>query len=106
MAQALLRWAARLCLDEELAIAEPNRMRQRLLHVPGRLVRSRHRVALRLPHNWPWAEALVAVFARLRALPVTSGHSHRLDLELQSSSLHLPTSACPRTSRPSLTRRR
>jgi hypothetical protein len=71
-AQALLRWAALLCLDGELALAEPKRVRQRLLHVAGRLVRSGRRVALRLPRSWPWAEALVAAFARLRALPVAS----------------------------------
>ena len=72
LAQALLRWAALLCLDGELALAEPKRVRQRLLHVAGRLVRSGRRVRLRLPRGWPWAEALVAAFARLRALPVTS----------------------------------
>lgn len=72
LAQALLRWAARLCLAGELALSEPKRMRQRLLHVAGRLVRSGRRVALRLPRSWPWAEALVAAFARLRALPAAS----------------------------------
>jgi hypothetical protein len=71
-AQALLRWAARLCLDGELALAEPKRVRQRLLHVAGRLVRSGRRVALRLPRSWPWAGALVAAFARLRALPIAA----------------------------------
>lgn len=72
LAQALLRWAALLCLDGELALAEPKRIRQRLLHVAGRVVRSGRRVRLRLARGWPWAEALVAAFARLRALPVTS----------------------------------
>ena len=71
-AQALLRWAALLCLDGELALAEPKRVRQRLLHVAGGLVCSGRRVALRLPRSWPWAEALVAAFARLRALPAAS----------------------------------
>lgn len=71
-AQALLRWAALLCLGGELALAEPKRIRQRLLHVAGRLVRSGRRVALRLPRSWPWAEALVAAFGRLRTLPVAS----------------------------------
>lgn len=72
LAQALLRWAALLCLEGELALAEPKRVRQRLLHVAGRLVRSGRRVALRLPRSWPWATALVAAFARLRALPAAS----------------------------------
>lgn len=71
-AQALLRWAALLCLDGDLALAEPKRVRQRLLHVAGRLVRSGPRVALRLPRGWPWGEALAAAFARLRALPAAS----------------------------------
>jgi hypothetical protein len=71
-AQALLRWAALLCLEGELSLAEPKRVRQRLLHVAGRLVRSGRRVALRLPRSWPWAEALVAAFVRLRALPLAS----------------------------------
>ena len=72
LAQALLRWAALLCLDGELALAEPKRVRQRLLHVAGRLVRSGRRVRLRLPRSWPWAEALVTAFERLRALPAAS----------------------------------
>lgn len=72
LAQALLRWAALLCLDGELGLAEPKRVRQRLLHVAGRLVRSGRRVSLRLARGWPWAQALVAAFARLRALPVAA----------------------------------
>lgn len=72
LAQALLRWAALLCFKGELSLAEPKRVRQCLLHVAGRLVRSGRRVALRLPRAWPWAEALVAAFARLRALPLAS----------------------------------
>jgi hypothetical protein len=72
LAQALLRWAALLCLDGELVLAEPKRVRQRLLHVAGRIARSGRRIALRLPRSWPWAEALAAAFARLPGLPVTS----------------------------------
>jgi hypothetical protein len=70
LAQALLRWSALLCLKGELALAEPKRVRQRLLHVAGRVVHSSRRTTLRLPRSWPWAEALAAAFARLRALPV------------------------------------
>ena len=72
LAQALLRWARCSAWTGELALAEPKRVRQRLLHVAGRLVRSGRRAALRLPRYWPWAEALVAAFARLRALPAAS----------------------------------
>lgn len=65
----LLSWTRCLCLEGELALAEPKRARQRLLHVAGRVVRSGRRMILRLPRTWPWAEALAAAFARLRALP-------------------------------------
>jgi len=71
-AQALLRWASLFCLQGELALTEPKRTPQRLLHVAGRIVRSGRRVALRLPRSWSWPEALVAAFARLRALAVAS----------------------------------
>jgi hypothetical protein len=73
IAQELLAWTRLLCLDGELALAEPKRLRQRLLHVAGKVVRSARSTTLRLPRSWPWAEALVAAFARLRALPVCSG---------------------------------
>lgn len=72
IAQAILRWNALLCLEGDLALAEPKRVRQRLLHVAGRIVRSSRRTTLRLPRSWPWADALVAAFARLRALPATA----------------------------------
>jgi hypothetical protein len=71
-AQDLLAQSRALCLDGELRLAEPKRLRQRLLHVAGRIVRSGRRVTLRLPASWPWAEALLAAFRRLRALPVAS----------------------------------
>jgi hypothetical protein len=73
IAQELLAWTRLLCLEGELALAEPKRLRQRLLHVAGKVVRSARRTTLRLPRSWPWAEALVAAFARLRALPACSG---------------------------------
>ncbi len=69
MAQDLLSWTKALVLCGELALAEPKRLRQRLFHVAGRIVRSGRRTILRLPRSWPWAAALEAAFARLRALP-------------------------------------
>lgn len=72
IAQAILRWGALLCLEGELALAEPKRVRQRLLHVAGKIVRSARRTTLRLPRAWPWADALAAAFARLRALPAAA----------------------------------
>ncbi len=69
IAQDLLCWAKRLLLGGALALAEPKRLRQRLLHVAGRIARSGRRTVMRLPRSWPWADALRAAFERLRALP-------------------------------------
>ena len=69
IAQDLLCWTRLICLTGELARAEPKRLRHRLLHVAGRLVRHGRRTRLRLQADWPWASALVAAFTRLRAIP-------------------------------------
>ena len=66
----LLAWTRRLLLaGTELACCEPKRLRYRLLHVAGRLVRHARRVCLRLSPSWPWAETLACAFARLQDLP-------------------------------------
>jgi hypothetical protein len=69
IAQDLLTWTKLICLDGELAIAEPKRLRQRLLHVAAKLVRHGRRTHLKLDRDWPWSEALAAAFTRLRAIP-------------------------------------
>ena len=69
IAQTLVAWAQALLLDGELARAEPKALRYRLWHVAGRLVHHARRVILRFDHHWPWADALMAAFQRLRALP-------------------------------------
>jgi hypothetical protein len=69
IAQDLIAWAKSLSLDGELARSEPKRLRYRLLHQAGRIARSGRRVRLRLERSWPWAQALVAAFERIRALP-------------------------------------
>lgn len=68
MAQDLLAWLRLLVLSGELALAKPKRLRGRLLHVAGHLTRSGRRRTLHLPGAWPWADALVAAFTRLRTL--------------------------------------
>jgi hypothetical protein len=65
----LLAWAQLLLLDGEHAIAEPKKLRYRLLHVPARLVRTARRIYLRIAHQWPWARQLVTAYTRLAALP-------------------------------------
>ena len=69
IAQDLLTWTKLICLTGELATAEPKRLRHRLLHTAGRVVRHGRRTRLRLQADWPWAPALVAAFTRLRAIP-------------------------------------
>lgn len=72
MAQDLVAWAQKLCLDGELARAEPKRLRYALWHLAGRLVRTGRRLILRLARGWPWATELAQAFRRLRALPLTA----------------------------------
>jgi Transposase DDE domain group 1 len=70
IAQDLMSWAKRLCFDGELAVAEPKRLRYRVLHAAGVIVRGGRRAQLRIAANWPWSAQLVTAFARLRALPL------------------------------------
>ncbi|MGH2687963.1 MAG: IS1380 family transposase [Actinomycetota bacterium] len=72
MAQDLVAWVQRLCLDGELAKAEPKRLRYALWHVAGRIVRTGRRTVLRLARGWPWATEVVRALDRLRALPLTT----------------------------------
>lgn len=66
----LIAWTQGLCLEGELAVAEPKRLRYAVLHAAGRIVRSGRRLWLRVQQSWPWAAALVQAFRRLRALPL------------------------------------
>ena len=61
----LLVWMKGLCLESELARAEPKRLRYTLLHTAGVLVRSARRTTLRIAEGWPWADDLVVGFTRL-----------------------------------------
>jgi Transposase DDE domain group 1 len=69
LAHDLLVWTQALLLDGQLAKAEPKRLRYQLLHVAGRLAFHGRRGKLRLQHDWPWAEQLLAAFQKLKALP-------------------------------------
>ncbi|MDP8928599.1 MAG: transposase [Actinomycetota bacterium] len=63
-----LRLCQHLCLDGELARAEPRTLRYWLLHTAGRLVHRSRQVLLRLPEHWPWASDLALAYKRLALL--------------------------------------
>jgi Transposase DDE domain group 1 len=73
LAHDLIVWTQALLLAGELQKAEPKRLRYRLLHVAARLAFSGRRAKLHLQHNWPWADALLAAFQRLKVLPTAAG---------------------------------
>jgi hypothetical protein len=73
LAHDLIVWTQALLLDGELANAEPKRVRYHLLHVAGRLAFHGRQARLRIQHDWPWANQLVAAFQRLKALPAAAG---------------------------------
>lgn len=70
VAHDLLAWTKRLCLDGDLARAEPKRLRYTLLHTAGIITRSARRTTLRLAASWPWQHQLVTAFTQLEALPL------------------------------------
>jgi hypothetical protein len=69
----LLAWTRTLLLEGEHALAEPRKLRYRLLHVAARIVRRARRTYLRIAQRWPWARELAAAYARLAALPRPMG---------------------------------
>ena len=70
LAADLVAWLRLLALTGQLATAEPKALRYRLLDVPARLTRSGRRRHLRIPATWPWIHDIVAVFARIAAIPL------------------------------------
>ena len=73
LAHDLIVWTQALLLDGELAMAEPKRLRYQLFHVAARLTFHGRRAKLRLQHDWPWADQLLAAFHKLKALPTATG---------------------------------
>ena len=69
-AQDLMCFMQNLCLDGDLRVAEPQRLRYQILHVPARIVTTGRRVIMRIQHDWPWAQQLLTAYARLRAIPL------------------------------------
>lgn len=67
IATNLLAWTQLVCLDGDLAKAEPKTLRYRLLHVAARLATRGRQLHLRIDDTWPWRHQLLAAFQRLRA---------------------------------------
>jgi len=68
IATDLLAWSRLLLVDDDLADAEPKRLRYCLLHTAGQLVHTRRQRWLRLADDWPWTDQLIAAFDRLHNL--------------------------------------
>jgi len=72
IAADLTAWTRLLgCIGDAatLATCDPKALRYRFLHVPARLAHSARRRRLKIPESWPWAAAIVAVFAHIAAIP-------------------------------------
>jgi hypothetical protein len=68
IAHDLLAWCRLVALDDDLARAEPKRLRYCLLHAAGHIARSGRRTRLRLAATWPWVTDLVAAFDKVHLL--------------------------------------
>lgn len=65
----LLAWLRLLCLDGELAAAEPNTLRYTLLHTSAKLARGQRKRTLKIPRTWPFAHQLATAINTVLALP-------------------------------------
>jgi hypothetical protein len=68
MAQDLMAFTQGLVLDDDMASAEPKRLRYTLLHTAGRITTTGRRATLHLQSEWPWARQLSNAFTKLRGL--------------------------------------
>jgi hypothetical protein len=68
IAHDLLAWTRMVCLDGDLARAEPKRLRYCLLHAAGSVARTGRRTRLRIAETWPWATDLVHAFERVQLI--------------------------------------
>ncbi|WP_406071117.1 transposase [Micromonospora sp. NBC_01638] len=71
IAADLTAWTRLLGLHDQpdLAHAEPETLRYRLLHLPAKLATHARRRRLSIPDNWPWADAFTLCWQRLNTLP-------------------------------------
>lgn len=55
--------------EPDPALAEPETLRYRLWHLPGRLASHARRRISKIPAGWPWTTAFTTCWHRLAALP-------------------------------------
>ena len=74
IAADLTAWTRLLGLHDQpdLAHAEPDTLRYRLLHLPAKLTTHARQRRLSIPDTWPWANAFQLCWQRLTALPLTT----------------------------------
>ncbi|MER7960359.1 IS1380 family transposase, partial [Streptomyces sp. NPDC096030] len=74
LAADLDAWLRLLALhdQDDLADAEPETMRFRIYHLPGRLAAHARRRYLRLDPTWPWTDSFTTAWRRLTELPVVT----------------------------------
>jgi len=55
--------------DQDLRDADPDTLRYRIWHIPARLAHHARQRILKISPNWPWTDAFLACWQRLRTLP-------------------------------------
>jgi hypothetical protein len=70
VAHDLLAWTRHLTLNDDLAHAEPKRLRYCLFHTAGHIITTGRQRICRLADDWPWTNQLVAAFERLDTIPL------------------------------------
>src|SRR6266700_2243961 len=58
-----------LCDSADLKDADPDTLRYRIWHIPARLVHHARQRVLKISPDWPWKEAFLTCWQRLRTLP-------------------------------------
>jgi hypothetical protein len=74
LAHNMIRWTAILGnarVENQLVVART--ARTRFLVIPGRLINRSGKPTLRMPTQWPWANAFITALAALRALQPATG---------------------------------
>ena len=69
-AHDLLAWTRLLTLDDDLATAEPKRLRYCLFHTAAHIITTGRQRICRLADDWPWTHQLVTAFEPVHTLPL------------------------------------